>query len=375
MDAAPPNDPLPRRRDERRAIPVDLDAHHAWVAGLSRHVHRPILGPLFAAINVAVFVVLVANGVSARMPDPQDLLRFGANHWTRSLDDEPWRLLTAGFLHYGVIHLAVNCLALVQLRFVEQVLGRSGWLVTYLVAIVAGCLLSAARHDGGVGAGASGGVFGLFGAVLAITIAPPARTGLPDALRGSLRSGMLQTLALNAFLAFSIPNLDHWAHGGGLLAGFCLGIAIVRPPDDEHARGRLRRALTAAGVATAVLGAAFVAVRPSEAKLERLRATRALERAADDLETARLEVNAVLDALRDEAPLPADVEARLTGVETDLRRATTAFDRFAVAGGGRPGRAPTPELDRFVARLREVLASARDGVAARRKRDGPPASR
>lgn|GEM_PF-853964 len=372
MDPALPNDPAPRRRDERRAIPTDLDAHHAWVAGLSRHVHRPILGPVFAGINVAVFVVLVANGVSARMPAPQDLLRWGANHWTRSLDDEPWRLLTAGFLHYGFVHLAVNCLALVQLRFAEQVLGRSGWLVTYLVAIVAGCLLSSARHDGGVGAGASGGVFGLLGAVLAITIAPPARTGLPDELRRSLRSGMLQTLALNAFIAFSIPNLDHWAHGGGLLAGFCIGIAIVRPPDDEHARGRLRRALVAVGVSVAVLGTAYAVVRPSDAKFERLRATRALEGAEVDLESARLEVNAVLDALRDAAPLPADAEARLEGVDADLRRATAAFDRYAVAGGGRPGRAPTPEHERFVARLREVLATAREGVASRRRREGPP---
>ena len=50
MDPAPPppdrpTEPVPRRRDERRAIPVDMDAHQAWATGLFRHVHRTLLGP------------------------------------------------------------------------------------------------------------------------------------------------------------------------------------------------------------------------------------------------------------------------------------------------------------------------------------------
>lgn len=365
--AGPPPDPRPRRRDERRAIPVDLDAHHAWVAGLSRHVHRPVLGPLFVAINVAVFVVMAANGVSARTPTPDDLVRWGANTWTRSLDDQPWRLLTSGFLHIGLLHLAVNSLALIQLRLAEQVLGRSGWLATYLVAIVAGSLLSAARHEGGVSAGASGGIFGLLGAVLAVSVAPRHQTGLPDEVRQALRSAMLQTLVLNAFVTLSVPHIDHWAHGGGLVAGFCVAIAIVRPPDDEHARGRPRRALVAAAVAAVVLTGAFFVTRPSGAKLERARAATALEHTRDDLEDARIVVNEVLDALRAPEPLPADLEARLDAGDAAFRRATAAFDRYAAAGGLPKGRAPTEELTAFVVHLRQALATSRAAVAARRQ--------
>ncbi|MBL9087363.1 MAG: rhomboid family intramembrane serine protease [Planctomycetia bacterium] len=373
MDAAPPppdgpTELVPRRRDERRAIPVDMDAHQAWATGLFRHVRRTLLGPLFVAINVAVFVVMVATGVDARAPSTPDLVRWGANHWTLSLADEPWRLLTSGFLHIGLVHLAVNCYALIQLRFVEQVLGRSGWLVTYLGAIVAGSLLSVARHGGAPSAGASGGIFGLLGAVLAVSVAPRAQTGIPDELRIALRNGMVQTAVLNAFVALSVPHIDHWAHGGGLLAGFCIAIAIVRPPDDEHARGRLRRAAVAAAVTLAALGGVFELVRPRGPKLERLRATEQLVTAAADLNDARALVLGVVDELQ-APPLRADAEARLDEAGRAIARARAVHARYARAVGLAATAPPTPETGRFVDALEETLRRTRDAVAARRALD------
>ena len=380
MDAArPPPDrptePVPRRRDERRAIPVDMDAHQAWATGLFRHVHRTLLGPLFVAINVAVFVVMVATGVDANAPDTGDLVRWGANHWTLSLADEPWRLLTSGFLHIGLVHLALNCYALIQLRFVEQVLGRSGWLVTYLGAIVAGSLLSVARHAGAPSAGASGGIFGLMGAVLAVSVAPRAQTGIPEELRTALRNGMVQTAFLNAFIALSVPRIDHWAHGGGLLAGFCIAIAIVRPPDDEHARGRPRRALVAAAVTLAALGATFAVVRLRGPKLERVRAAEALGTAEADLEDARVLANAVVEALGSAAPLRADAEARLDEAERALTRARAVHARYARAVGLPGTTPPTPEAGEFVATLAQTLQRARGAVAARRAQEALEARR
>lgn len=374
MDPAPPppdrpTEPVPRRRDERRAIPVDMDAHQAWATGLFRHVHRTLLGPLFVAINVVVFGVMVASGVNARDPATEDLVRWGANYWGLSLAGEPWRLLTSGFLHIGLMHLAVNCYALVQLRFVEQVLGRSGWLVTYLGAIVAGSLLSVARHAGGVSAGASGGIFGLLGAVLAVSVAPRAQTGIPDELRAALRNGMLQTAVLNAFIAFSVPQIDHWAHGGGLLAGFCIGIAIVRPPDDAHARGRLRRALVAAAVTAAALGAVYATVRLRGPKLERVLAAEALGAADDDLAAAGDLVNGVIADLGAPPPLRVEAEARLDEAARALARAQAVHARYARAVGLPGTTPPTPATGQFVDALAEALRQTRQAVAARRTQE------
>lgn len=377
MDPAPPppdgpTEPVPRRRDERRAIPVALDAHQAWATGVLRHVRKPLLGPVFAAVNALVFVVVTSLGADARTPSGESLVRFGASHGPRSLGDEPWRLLTAGFLHAGLLHLVINGVVLVQLRVVEQVLGRAGWLVVYFASILAGNLCSAAGPGDVPSVGASGGVLGLLGAVVATTTLPRARTGLPDELRDALRAGMLQTVGLNVLLAFTVPDIDHVAHLGGFVAGFTTGVALVRPPDDEFARGRARRAGVVALAAAAVLGAGYATVRLRGPALERARASLALPAAADDLADALDLVAGVLADLASAAPPRADAEARLDEAGRALDRAKAVHARYAAAIGLARGTAPDERLDRVVAYLDAVLPPTREAIA-RRRLAAPPA--
>ena len=85
----------PARAEDPKGAPPAVPEYVDWkptvaeAADLAKKENKP----LFVAINVAVFVVMAANGVSARTPTPDDLVRWGANTWTRSLDDQPWRRL------------------------------------------------------------------------------------------------------------------------------------------------------------------------------------------------------------------------------------------------------------------------------------------
>ncbi len=201
---------------------------------------------------------------------------------------------------------------------------------------------------------------------------PRARTGLPDELREALRNGLLQTLALNGVLAFTVPHIDHLAHLGGFVAGFTLGVGLVRPPDDEFARGRARRAGAAALAALVVLGGTWATVRLRGPKLERARALVRLPDADATLDAALGLVAGVRDALSSPAPLPADAEARLAEAEEGLARARAVHDRYATAVGLPRGTAPDEARGAAVAYLTAALPPLRAAVAQRRLATPPP---
>jgi membrane associated rhomboid family serine protease len=158
---------------------------------------------------------------------------------------EPVRFLTAAFLHSPslVLHIVFNMVALWMIGpFLEQSLGRARYVTLYLVSAVAGSVgvLVAAWLGGNWDLavfGASGAVFGLFGAVLVVL----RRTG------GSAR-GIVAVIALNIVIGFVVPGIAWQAHLGGLAVGAALGAAYAYAP-----RGRRRSVSVAASVAVAVL--------------------------------------------------------------------------------------------------------------------------
>jgi membrane associated rhomboid family serine protease len=113
-------------------------------------------------INCAVYLAMVLRGVSASNPSVQDLVRWGANFGGYVLAGQWWRLLTAAFVHVGILHLATNMWCLWNLGLLgEPLLGPAGLVAVYVLTGIAGNLLSVAVHPQVVGAGASGAVFGL----------------------------------------------------------------------------------------------------------------------------------------------------------------------------------------------------------------------
>jgi membrane associated rhomboid family serine protease len=136
-----------------------------------------------------------------------------------------WRILTGAFLHGGLIHIGVNMMSLWFLgRFIEYALGSWRMLVVYVVSLVAsglGVVYFSSPMTPTIGA--SGAIFGLFGALFAIGL----KLGKPgmDLVRANIG-----ILVINLIITFTVPAISWQAHVAGLLAGFALTYAIYAPP-------------------------------------------------------------------------------------------------------------------------------------------------
>jgi membrane associated rhomboid family serine protease len=130
-----------------------------------------------------------------------------------------WRLITAAFLHYGPLHLALNMLALWWFgAAVEQVLGRGRYLLLYLVSGLAGSAGALIAAPNALTVGASGAIFGILGAAFVLE-----RQGTYV-----LGGGALSIIVLNIAFSFAIPGISIGGHLGGLAGGALGTLALSR---------------------------------------------------------------------------------------------------------------------------------------------------
>lgn len=204
------------------------------------------------AINVAVFVLGLAIGageLQVRFGNLAGPVVFSPGGELQGVAaGQYYRLITAAFLHAGVLHIALNMFALAQLGpMLESALGRVRFLTLYLLSALGGSTLSFLVSDQGtVGVGASGAIFGLFGAFYVVA----RRTG------AETRS-ILTLLVINLVITFTVPIIDWRAHVGGLVTGAIIAAAFAYAPKGE------RRTAIQAGtcVAVAVVLALLVLLR------------------------------------------------------------------------------------------------------------------
>jgi rhomboid protease GluP len=164
--------------------------------------------------------------------------------------NEWWRLVTAMFLHGGLIHIGFNMMALMQFGpAIEELYGSARYLFIYVFTGAFGFLASA--FTGHFSLGASGALLGLVGVMLAVT----SKRG--GAYMRDLRSRLISSVVILFVLGFSgFMAMDNWAHGGGLLAGFALGKLFAdRQPNNANER---RRAFALGWLAGLVVVASFV---------------------------------------------------------------------------------------------------------------------
>lgn len=198
------------------------------------------------AVNVAVFVPSISGGgIAGRGSGNQlafDFALFGpavaAGEW--------YRLVTAGFLHYGLLHVGFNMFILYQLgQQLEPALGRVRYGLLYVAALLGGSVGALLVSPNALTAGASGAVFGLMGA-LAVAM----RSRGINVLQTSIGS----LLVLNLILTFTISGISIGGHGGGLAAGAVAGTLLDRT-EDQRALGTV-----AVGVLALVLFGAGIAI-------------------------------------------------------------------------------------------------------------------
>lgn len=240
---------------------------HAWkFQEFFTRVHaltpRIYVTPLLVAANVGVLLFLMTRGVSPTLPDPLQMLDWGANYAPRTLSGEAWRIPASMFLHFGVIHLGMNMLALWNVgRLVERLTGAVGFLIMYLAAGIGGALASLWWNPGVISAGASGAVFGVLGALLGYVL--PRRDTIPMEVLSHFRSTVFGFLAFNLLFGLSVTFIDNAAHLGGFGVGTACGLLLSRPLTREMVRRRWRRNVLTALIAGAAAAAAFQALPPA----------------------------------------------------------------------------------------------------------------
>lgn len=195
---------------------------------------------VLVGINCLVFVGMLLSGVSILGPTPEQLLAWGADYGPYVLVlDQWWRLLTATFVHIGIIHLATNMWCLWNLGLLgEPLMGPFGMAAVYFLTGIAGNLLSTAVHPGVtgggsgiVGAGASGAVFGIAGALIVLLKSP--LLPLPKVEVQRLRRSVIWFAVLNfvigagTWVARTSIQVDNMAHLGGFLSGLAFAVPLV----------------------------------------------------------------------------------------------------------------------------------------------------
>jgi rhomboid protease GluP len=190
------------------------------------------LTQLLIAANAVAFLWLVVDGglgaISGAQPSVFYLVH-GALLGTAVTDyGEWWRLFSAAFLHGSLVHIGVNMFALYQVgALVERLMGPLRYASLYLLATAgSGAAVVWFNHDQ-VTLGASGAIFGLFGALVAI--------GLSLRPRGmSLVTGTLPVIGVNLAFGFLVPGISNAAHIGGLITGFVTGWLLYQVPSARR---------------------------------------------------------------------------------------------------------------------------------------------
>lgn len=168
-------------------------------------------------INIAVFVL----GSIIEMATASNLLvELGAKINFKIADHQYYRLVTPMFLHADVVHLLFNSLALFNIgRPVETVLGKWRFLAIYIFSVIFGTMGSFVFNDS-ISVGASGGIFGLIGAMLFLSRA------FPDTTKKLIQKDVISLIVINLILGFTNPRIDNEAHIAGLIGGIITSYAI-----------------------------------------------------------------------------------------------------------------------------------------------------
>jgi membrane associated rhomboid family serine protease len=194
------------------------------------------------AACVLVFLPSLAGGAAVAGRGDLDVAGDLALNAGAVADGEWWRLLTSGFVHYGLLHIGFNMFVLLQLgTLLEPALGRIRFVALYVAALLGGACGALLLDPAALTAGASGAVFGLMGAAV---------LGLWRRGVHPLQSGLGGLLAVNLLLTFVIPGISVGGHLGGLAAGTVAGAALFaadRTP-RERALGTAAVAVLAGGL-------------------------------------------------------------------------------------------------------------------------------
>ena len=201
----------------------------------------PLTRPRVVYVLMAIIgLVFVIEELAGGSQNSRVLINLGANYAPRVSAGEYWRLFTANFLHIGILHVAFNGYALYVLgQEAEAIYGAARFLVIFLLAGLSGAIASFALTYG-LSAGASTGIFGLIGTLIAFFVRNRQVFG---ALGRTRLNNLLFVAAFNVIYGLSVPAIDNWGHAGGLASGLLLGWLLCPFYQIEFAPDGSRRVI------------------------------------------------------------------------------------------------------------------------------------
>lgn len=183
-------------------------------AAISKAQDFPLTKAIIA-VNVAIFVLFDFVGGASTGSQLTSWKRDGMLYGPSVGDGDLWQLITSGFLHANLIHLGMNMYVLYSLgRALERIFGPRNYLITYFGSMLAGSLGVILLSPRSFTLGASGAIFGLFGAMVMLVVAQR---------RNLMSSGIMGPIAINLVFTFAIPGVSIGGHIGGLIGGLLFG--------------------------------------------------------------------------------------------------------------------------------------------------------
>lgn len=181
---------------------------------------------ILIGINVAIYIVLAILSQNVLSISQDVLVNFGAQVNFLVAQGQIWRIFTAMFLHFSITHIGLNMLSLFFVgSAVEIMYGKWRYLLIYLASgIIGGIITFFLMPPETLAAGASGAIFGVFGALGVFYIVN--RQALGAYGRGAI-TNWLFWIGLNLVFGFSVPGIGIWDHIGGLVAGMLLGFLLM----------------------------------------------------------------------------------------------------------------------------------------------------
>lgn len=183
---------------------------------------------LLILTNVAVFIAMLAGGAGLWHSSNGIQLNWGANFGPATQDGEWWRLASAMFLHFGIVHLLLNAWSLWDAgQLVERMYGQACFLAIYVISGLTGNLVSLVfQGNSAVSGGASGAIFGIFGALL--TYLWRERAAITVREFRWLFWGALGFATATIIMGFIVPGIDNAAHIGGFVTGVLVSAALAK---------------------------------------------------------------------------------------------------------------------------------------------------
>lgn len=183
-------------------------------------------------INLFMYLISVIKSHNLISIDSQTLIDLGGQFGIGIKAGQYWRLITSMFLHAGIAHLAFNMYALFYFGpQVERVFGKVKFLIIYFSSGLGAAICSYTFSSlFSLSVGASGAIFGLFGALLIFTFLRRDRHNNKDIL-----GYLIFIIIVNLILGFSMANIDNYAHIGGLIIGAIIAFVFIKIDDKKYA--------------------------------------------------------------------------------------------------------------------------------------------